>query len=1151
MPVTMLRLSAYAVPIRLLIVVGLCLLQRATLCAQTPGAPQVTSPAPSAAAKRLLDAGTKALGQRPPQIDEAKKQFDSALALADQDHDAPAKIQAWRGLGSVEQRLRHFPAALEYYQKALDLSRTTGNRSAEARVLGSIGSTTYLAGDPIKARPFWEQAVRIYQAIGDRDEAAGYMMNIGIVYDNTGNPKKAIEIYKQVLPLFEQGKKTHERANVLTNIAISLNKLGETRQALTYWQRALPLYQEEKDIHDEANVLGGIGGEYENLGDHRRAQEHYARALKLYQGIGDRGGEAHTLGNIGGSLRAAGEMEKSLEQLGRSVAIAHDFGDPRTEAESLGAIAIVYDRMGRFAEALRAYQQAIPLYEALNNRYALAGLYNNMGFTYSQAHQNDLARGLFQKAIALYREMGDRHGEASGLGGIGGIYNELGDLPQAVSYYGRALAIFRTTGDRASEAAVLGNIGNAQRKQHRYKIALQTLASTETLAQSIGDLNLEANTLTDIGAIYEDTGDLRRARKSYLLSLAPGRASGNRPYLATSLNDLGDTEKRLGLLTDAESHLGQAVALSEQVRADFANLTEAQSLYLADNLKTYHDYLEILLQRHKPEKAFEVAQQTKARALSDLLAGGQVDLSASLTLQEREQETALRHEADQLNLAMVKEGVQNEHGAKKRFAALKARLRATEGRLRLLMDRLYARHPDMARRRPAPGGDWRSIAADVPSDTALLDYIVFSDQHLLLFVVTHRAQGPVIRAYPIEIKQGSAGRLASEFRAACADPRRSYHEAAIRLNDLLIRPAAADLAGKRRLLICPDGVLWDVPFQALLTEVSGGKGQRRGKRFLTEAFEIAYAYSAGSLHSTLTARSRPDRQAVQNSILVFADPDFGSANRFGDNPAIKGQRPLSDPSRPLSDPSRPLSDPSRPLTDPSRPLADPSRPLTDPSRPLADPSRPLSDPSRPLADPSRGMVSLLRGGKIPALPGTRREAQALNADFPNAAIYLGAQAQEDVCKRLAGQYRYLHFATHGFFNDAAPMLSSIVMAQPTPGSRDDGFLTAREVADMKLNADLVVLSACNTARGERRGGEGVVGLTWALFVAGVPAQVVSQWSVNDIGTATLMQRFYAGLTAEKLSKSASLRSAELTLLKSRAYRHPYYWAPFILLGDWR
>src|SRR5579871_2930223 len=159
----------------LLIAVGLCLLHGGLVHAQTPAPPHQTSPAPSAAVKQLLDAGLKALDQQPAQVDEAKKQFDAAMALAEQSNDAPGKIGAWRGLAKVEQQQRHFPAALEYYQKALDLCRASGDRAGEAKTLGSIGGNTYMAGDPVKAQQYWEQTVKIYEALGSQDEVAGYM----------------------------------------------------------------------------------------------------------------------------------------------------------------------------------------------------------------------------------------------------------------------------------------------------------------------------------------------------------------------------------------------------------------------------------------------------------------------------------------------------------------------------------------------------------------------------------------------------------------------------------------------------------------------------------------------------------------------------------------------------------------------------------------------------------------------------------------------------------------------------------------------------------------------------------------------------------------------------------------------------------------
>jgi CHAT domain-containing protein len=209
---------------------------------------------------------------------------------------------------------------------------------------------------------------------------------------------------------------------------------------------------------------------------------------------------------------------------------------------------------------------------------------------------------------------------------------------------------------------------------------------------------------------------------------------------------------------------------------------------------------------------------------------------------------------------------------------------------------------------------------------------------------------------------------------------------------LLLPPAATrQLAGKKRLIVCPDGPLWDVPFAAL----------NDGKKFLLERYELAYAYSATGAQATLLARTGKKRTKPTGTLLALANPDFGDGKRFGDNPLIPGQRPVDMPSRPVDMPSRPVDMPSRPVDMPSRPVDMPSR-----------------------------AISMLRGGRIVPLLGTEREAKALRSDFKNAAIYTGEAAQEAVAKREAGKYRYVHLASHAFFNDAAPLLSSILLANP-------------------------------------------------------------------------------------------------------------------------
>jgi len=194
----------------------------------------------------------------------------------------------------------------------------------------------------------------------------------------------------------------------------------------------------------------------------------------------------------------------------------------------------------------------------------------------------------------------------------------------------------------------------------------------------------------------------------------------------------------------------------------------------------------------------------------------------------------------------------------------------------------------------------------------------------------------------------------------------------------------------------------------------------------------------------------------------------------------------------------------------------------------------------------------MRDEKLDPLPEAEAEVKGLGRLYgaAHSKIYLGAEAREDRAKNEAGEFRVIHFATHGVLNDAAPMYSHLVLAQ---GDRnEDGLLEAWELTQMDLRADLVVLSACETARGRFGAGEGVIGLSWAMFVAGAPATVVSQWKVESASTRELMLGFHQRLMASskaKMTKAEALRQAALKLMKNPGASHPFYWAGFVLVGD--
>ncbi len=1088
--------------------------------------------------------------------------------------NAPARptpeVQALLDKGDQARRAYRWEEAQRLYGEAHKKAQDCKDGPGEGKALHNEGVVYWRTGQPQKALKSYEQALTIQRAVRDRVGEAGTLQDIGSVYADTGQPKEALEHYLLALPIQREAGNRPDEAMALASIGSVYADIGQPQKAIEYYQQALPIVKAIGSKKGEAYVLNMVGAAYWDTGMPGKALQSWQEALAIHKDIGDKGGQAAALSTIGNVYLNRGQLQEALKFYLQALPLHREVGNRQFEATTLNNIGTVCLDTGELQKALAYYLQALPIYSGIGDRLGEARMLTNVGNVYLSAGQPQTALEFEVRALPMYRDVGNRPGEAYTLNRMGSVCSETGQSQKALAYYLRALPIARGSGDRGDEARSLAGIAVVYFNTGKPKKALDYFRRSMVIRKDIGDVSGQSAALRNIGSALWRMGERQRAMEVYRQARSTYHATGDRQAEALTLHSIAIVDEKEGRLAAAQQNCQRAVQLIENVRENIGGLSEVKTAFLASHMGVYRRLVHVLLRENKIEEAFRVAQKTKARALLDLMSSGRVVLNASLTVHERDQEQELRGHAELLNRQMVREGVNNALGAKRRFAALQVQLRQAESDLQTFEDSISARHPHLARKRAAAAITLPELARLLPSDTALLEYTALNNERdeksngFALFVITVHAGHADVAAYNLPIITKALIGKVDAFRAACADPRRPYRSRARALYRLLIAPAAKQLAGKKRLIICPDGPLWNVPFAALTPPMvnrigihtsryalTGGQEPKGRAPFLAERFEIAYAYSATGMQATLLASRQPGRVPPTRTLLVMANPDFGGEKRFGDNPEIAGQRPITAHSRPIVAPSRPIAAPSRPIVAPSRPIVGPSRPIVAPSRPIVAPSRPIVAPSRDLYLP--------RGGHLTALNGTQREAEALQRIFPDAVLYLGKNAQRATALAEAGRYRYLHFATHGFFNDAAPMLSSIVLADPPARSDDDGFLTARDIFELNLSAELVVLSACDSARGEQRSGEGIVGLTWALFVAGAPTQVLSQWGVDDASTARLMEEFYRRLKRGE-AKGAALRQAALSLMRlpspkstidNRKYSHPYYWAPFILVGDWR
>jgi CHAT domain-containing protein len=385
---------------------------------------------------------------------------------------------------------------------------------------------------------------------------------------------------------------------------------------------------------------------------------------------------------------------------------------------------------------------------------------------------------------------------------------------------------------------------------------------------------------------------------------------------------------------------------------------------------------------------------------------------------------------------------------------------------------LLASHPELnAQRGRTPTLTIESLK-NLPWDkqTAYLEYVVTNEQ-VLMFVLTRKDENsePELKVYPVGIKSEELARKVRGFHKMMADRSPVFANSARELYDLLIRPAAQQLSGIGTICIVPDSYLWNVPFQALLSEDG---------RYLLEEHALDYAPSLTVLKE-MSRQERGNSDHTRQSLLAFGNPVIGKEKASGQQD----------------------------------------------------------------------------GNDLCPLPEAETEVTTLAQIYSSAGgkAFTGREATEKSFKTLASSYQIIHLATHGILDNRRPLYSYLLITKTEGDVENDGLLEAREIMDMKLNADLAVLSACDTARGRVGAGEGVIGMSWAFFVAGVRTTVVSQWQVNSVSTSQLMLNFHQALKSNKndsaVKKADALRTAALSLMKDSRYRHPFYWAGFVMVGS--
>jgi tetratricopeptide (TPR) repeat protein len=854
----------------------------------------------------------------------------------------------------------------------------------------------------------------------------------------------------------------------------------------------------------------------------REALPRYEEVLAAARTAGDRRVEALALNNVGLVHLTLGDRPKALGLLEQALALHRTAGNTRGMATTLTNLADVENQLGNKPKAIAYLTEALPLREQIGEPREHARTLTQFGAVYYSLDDIPKALDYFTRALPLWRAAGDAIGEGATVHNLASAYEARREFQRAIDAYHQAIALHRAAKYRAGEGNTLNNLARLYQSLGEYDRALAVFRQSLDIHRAVGNKVGEATTLTNIGSIYSSLGDLDRALDHFNEALPLRRAASDRAGEALTLTNVGRVYVARRQFQDAidlytrvlELHRAVGSRRGEALALTYLGAAEAGVGKVEAAIARFDAAARIQREiRDERGEAATLFARARTEAAVDRLDAAREHLAAAERIAE-----SLRGAAPGLDLRMSYfASVQDyfeldvellmrmharEPGGRWAAQALHAVERArARGLLEMLADsRIETRTADATEAPAAAALDAEAIQHRLlDRDTLLLEYQL-GETRSFLFAVTPSS----IDTYELPSRAAIEDAVRAYHRAArTADGGAAAHDASLALARMLLDPAAPRIAGSRRLAIVASGALQIVPFAALPApavkgRTAAGPQTRATTAAIIDDHEVVALPSASALEAL--RREVPRRAAADRTLLVFADPVFRP-----DDVRVKtnGATESTAASRSLDD-----------LTE-----------ATDPSR-------------------------------LSRLIGSRRESAAIASLLPPASVdrLLDFSANRSAALDAGiSRYRVLHFATHAFVDTAQPQMSGIVLSMvDRHGAAQDGFVRLRDIFTLRLNADLVVLSACQTALGKDVRGEGVLGLARGFMHAGVPRVVATTWKVDDAAAAELMKRFYGGMFgAKKLTPAAALREAQLALRRQPRFSAPYYWAPFVLQGEWR
>ncbi len=1128
-------------------------------------------------AQALLDVGDvhEAMGSYALAIEAREQVLGIARELGWQETVAEA-------LGDISDgywNLGDYAHAIAAREEALADHRALGDEYAEAVCLTNLGELYGVIGDRAAGQEHYEQARAIHERRGERWDVADVLLRMAQDHRAFGDYTAALALLEQAAAIHDEQGDVSSGVGVQREIAENLQAQGRHEEADAAYARALEGSVAVGDRVGEALTLLWWGSSLQARRDGDGALERFDRCRAIQAEIGDRAGEADTLRQLASLFTGLrGEHERARALAEESLALARAMPSVPKEAAALAVIGDVLSNAGAFDESYEHYRQALELYEGIGDLQGTIQTRGAVAYLYEQWGEREQALALYEASLQAARDSGNRRLEANALSQRGWVLAGLTRYDEAIESAEAAVAIMEELNETWGLGNAYNTLGSIHHDLGHYQQALEWHHQALRIRRGWGDPYGEAGSLNNIGSLHIDLGDHDAAVEHLEAALAIGERIGYVDVLTTTTGNLAycyaeldQPERTLALAQD-----GLATALAADVPPRVAQLRRLEGL--AHRQLGDHEHAELVLSMalDEAEELGMVFAAIQARSQLGIVAWEQGDLEAAEALLREAADEARRYpnpnqrweplfylgrtlrdrgdvdgaievyEEAVATLEQMKAGIGGSEDAEERF--------------QVDHDDVYLELVDLLERQGRGEEAWerlgrmktRELQDLAPGD---LSEVVAEEDRAAL------EQAEELRTRELDLERQLRAELdkpADRQRPDLVSRLQSeLDQVQLRFQDFTraLQQDHPELYG--RLQISPPS------FFKLQADL------RDGEAFLEPVIlpdrVVVFVVRAGSaplLYREVPVEEREVHRLIRDMRVRLETPAVPweatrgtvalTANPGGLDPAASAQALYELLIAPVA---ADLDGVETLIVSPSGRLRYiPFAALYDGEQYLVDRYRVVMlTQAGALADheaiPRRAPLLAL-GNPDGSLPGAEAEVDALQQAWSRKAVstYVGGEATKAVLRQQVADHQILHLATHGVLRHDNPEASYLLLAGEGPAAQ----LSFREIPLLPLSdVHLVVLSACHTAMGDRGEGTEIAGLAYQFEMRGADSVVASLWAVSDASTTELMLAFYEQLEQGNGTKADALRAAQLALRTSEQHGHPYYWAPFVLIGDWR